>query len=204
MRHLTLFFLVLCLALGGCKTVAQKRSEAISIGVHSVNKSLKANRLDLAFKYSNELIKIVPVPKKPIDIKPVIKKDSKGVTTRFVVLPPNFDLDIRPLVIDSPDFVKLTLEDPAIKKQLESDNKAAGKFEAKVDDAFRATVKDADSLPPKKFPWLGVFSGLGIVGTIALCVFVPAFIPVILTLVRTVGGFVADLFSYIMLAFRKK
>ena len=201
---LTIAILLTVFLLSGCQTATQKRMEAISTGVHSVNKALKVNRLDLAVKYSDQLTKIVPTPKKVINIKPVIKKDVNGKEVKYAVLPSGFDLNIKPLVVDSPEYTKFVLEDPTVKKQLENDNKLFGNFETQVDKAVNATIKESESIPKKKFPWLGMFSGLGVVGVIALCIFAPAFIPVIIQIFRTLSEFIADLFVYVLSLFKKK
>ena len=206
---LILFSVLLIVAGSGCATASSKRYDAAVKGIYQVNSSLKAGRVDLAQKYSDQLVRLVPPPKKLDVIKPVETKNSSGQTTKYVVLPQEYS-GTPTLSIGTKPFEDIVAADPALQKQLVEENKAVDKFHDTVDNTLRAVDKEAMKKEEGKgfFGWLWtIFGSLGIVGVIALivvCAVFPAAIPVVVGVFHTVVGFVNGLLAGIASLFKKK
>ena len=103
--------MVACVMFGsaGCDSGVKRRRETISQGVYAVNDGLNKGRYDVSFRYSAELVKLVPPPEKRIEVKPIkipvaraiyAQTDSKpSVSKRFG----NIIVDITGRYIDAPD-----------------------------------------------------------------------------------------------------
>jgi uncharacterized protein YceK len=63
--------LIAVLALTGCGTLPRKSNETLSRGVYAAADSMDARRVDLADRYIHEIKKLVPPPKKRINIQPI-------------------------------------------------------------------------------------------------------------------------------------
>ena len=79
----------LCAVLGlsGCESLQTKVNKQISQTVFAENAALHAGRFDLAQKYSDQTVKLVPAPKKATTIKPFIAKNNlTNKTQQYVTL----------------------------------------------------------------------------------------------------------------------
>lgn len=191
--------MILCFAmmLPGCVTVAQKQAKAISTGVYAVEKSIEAGRFDLAKKYEDQLIKVVPPPKKPVDVKP-IEVTKNGVIQQTVILPQGFEN--KPVVTENSDqFTKILNSDPKVKAQVAEENKEVGSFTKQVEDTQRAEAKAASEQKSKSwFSWIWATLGIGgTLGLAALCFFFPAAIPFVVDIFKAIMAVVNGMLSAI-------
>ena len=174
----------------------------------------------MAQKYVNEVVRIVPPPKKKIEIKPVqVQKqivNDKGkkeiVIQKYVVLPQEYT-GTPVLTIGSPELTKIVLDNPEIKTQFKKEEKASAQFTEKVDDTQRETIKEAEK--PKKNWWsslmgffglTGIISGLVVIGgLIGTALIFPGAFPI---LASRVGVFISNLIksipAFISGVFKKK
>ncbi len=192
----------------GCTTAAKKQQKAVAVGVYQVNQSLRQGRVDLAKKYSDELVRIVAPPKKATVVKSIETKNANGTLSQYVVLPQEYK-DKEVVALDTPKFEEIVAKSPEIKKQLVEEDKAVKKFEETVDNSMRATEKSAaKGDAASKFHWLSwLMSGLGIttiIGVIVLCIFFPVLTPVFLGIFRAGMSFVSGAIGAITSLFTKK
>ena len=131
MRASVLLFFSLLFFFSGCTVYTEKQSEAVSQNVYATNDSISKARIDLAQFYSNEATRFIKPPKHPIKINAVyeagqvVKNGEKADRTRVVIVPDQYKND-KVVVVGSKDYDQL-LQDSAIKKQLEEDNKIKDK-----------------------------------------------------------------------------
>ena len=119
-------FILATLFLTSCTLYTEKQTEALSQNVYATSDSLNNKRVDLAYYYSNETLKLVKVPKRRIPIQTVyeagtVTKNSPNKDKTAVVLVPEKYKGSRIVVVGSSEYEEL-LKDRAIKKQLEKDN----------------------------------------------------------------------------------
>jgi hypothetical protein len=125
MKHLFILTTSILL-LASCTYYTEKQSEALSQNTYATSDSLNNKRVDLAYYYSNEAIKLVKQPKHRISIQPVyeagkvIKSSQKGEKTQVVIVPDKYKGD-KIVVVGSTEYQDL-LKDREIRKQLEKDN----------------------------------------------------------------------------------
>ncbi len=183
--------LVCLLGISGCQTPSQKRNVAISKAVFAASDSFKQKRFDLAPEYLNEAIRLLPPPTKRdrIVIKPLSGKNKAGVKNDSVGSPT--------ITIGTTEFEKFELENPDIKGILEKEAKDKDKLSNEIGDALRSTIKESDKkeAEPFKFPWFKIFSGLGVVGVIALVVICPAALPIVINIFSSIFGVLSGLFT---------
>jgi len=126
-------FLIFCtlFIFSSCTVYTEKQSEAVSQNVYAANDAISKARVDLAQFYSNETTRFIKPPKHPIKINAVyeagqvVKDGQKAEKTRVVIVPDQYKND-KVVVVGSKDYEQL-LQDSAIKKQLEEDNKIKDK-----------------------------------------------------------------------------
>jgi hypothetical protein len=118
--------IIATLLLASCTYYTEKQSEALSQNVYATSDSLNNKRVDLAYYYSNETIKLVKLPKHRINIQPVyeagsvVKNGPKKEKTEVVLVPDKYKGG-RIIVVGSTEYQDL-LKDRTIKQQLEKDN----------------------------------------------------------------------------------
>jgi hypothetical protein len=123
MKKILLLFL---LFITSCTVYTEKQSEALSQNTYATNDSLNKARVDLAYYYSDQAIRLVKVPKKRIDIQSVyeagaVVSDTKtGPSTRVVIVPDQYKND-KIVVVGSAEYQDL-LKTKAIAQQLKKDN----------------------------------------------------------------------------------
>ncbi|NDD52450.1 hypothetical protein EBZ39_00980 [bacterium] len=133
--------LALFLLLTSCTVYTEKQSEALSSNVYATSDSLNAARVDLAYYYSQETIRLVKPPKNRIDIQPVYEtqqaqKSQSPVpastitttNTRVVMVPEQYKND-KVVVVNSTEYQEL-LKNKKIADQLKKDNQNV--LEAKI------------------------------------------------------------------------
>lgn len=175
----------------GCSTASKKRDKAIAVGIYQVNQSLKQGRVDLAKKYSDQLVRVVAPPKKLPVIHKVEIKQKDGSSNQYIVLPLEYS-GTPALTIGTKPFEEAVAQSAELRKQLATEEKEIKKFEATVDNSIRATVKQADKDEKRTgmFGWLmgtlGVLGIGGIIGLIVLCALFPALIPIVVNLFGSV------------------
>jgi hypothetical protein len=182
--------------LSGCSTAQKKQAEVMKVGIHKVNDSLNKGRVDLAKKYSNELVKVVPRPKTVQAVKPIVVKYPDQINPeRVIVLPPEFK-ETKTVVVDTPEFKKLVEENKEIKKQLEVEKKEFDKFQVKVEDTIKSVWKEAEKGKKSSF-WSWVW-GLGFTGIALLLVgviFFPSLLPVVISYAKSLINAFISLFK---------
>lgn len=73
-----IFILIISGVLAGCSStskyqkIIEKEQESIRVAVYATHDSIMLGRFDLADKFSEESIKLVPPPEKRIEINPII------------------------------------------------------------------------------------------------------------------------------------
>lgn len=150
----SLFFLPLTFLFVACASTQQQQQETVSRGVYAVHDSLKSGRVELAQSYSQELTKLVPAPAKRLKIAPVAPATPKEAQN-----------ENRQLEVYSQDVERLKAE--TIKQAGETKQTLWG------------SLKQTYSF----LKFLTGFGGLAIaIGLVALVVFVPGALPVVLNL----------------------
>lgn len=191
----------------GCASASKKRQQAISVGIYQVNESLKKGRVDLAQKYSDQLVRVVAPPKKKPEIKAVEVKTTDGSTNKYIVLPQAYD-GTPALTIGTKAFEEVVAKSPELKKQLVQEEKDVKSFEKVVDDSMRSTEKEIEKERKASwFSWLwGIFSFLGIggiIGIIVLCALFPAAIPIVTSIFGSVIAIANRILTAIAKLWRK-
>lgn len=209
MKRFILILLTFFFVVGGnvgCTSPAKKRYEAAVQGVYRVHASLKAGRVDLAKKYSDEVVRVVPPPKKPVVIKPIEEKKEDGSTNKYIVLPQEYS-GTPALTIGTKPFDDVVAKSPEIKKQLEKEEKEVVAYTKQVDEAVRATIKEADK--PRSsvfsiFAWIGGGGVIGLIGLVALCFIFPPLVPIVMNVLGSVIGGINSGLSALAGLFKKK
>lgn len=200
LKSIGISLFVYCL-LTSCQTPQQKLNQNISAGVYATKAAIDAGRFDQAKRYNDELTRIVAPPKKPIKINYFVT-DSKSRTPgdlseynkKYVVLPAGFDTSLV-ISMDSKEYQEILNEN---KKLAAEEKKTDENFQKYSSQTTKIIQERENELSKTKkaswFAWLTSAVGLtGIIGLIAIMVFFPALIPVIV-------GFFGRIFAYINLA----
>lgn len=111
MRQVFTFLIIFgCFSFSSCNWTAKKqKSEAISRASHAIHEGFQKSRYDIAFRYSVELVRLVPPPDKRIEIKaikaPKTKSpaDSKNIKEVKTNSSKNIIIDITGKIFSSPD-----------------------------------------------------------------------------------------------------
>ena len=76
---------LVAIILSGCSTkYVSEIPEAVRVGVYATNSALKANRPELAIKYSDPLLRLVPAPVSPIAITGVATPKDDANASAYV------------------------------------------------------------------------------------------------------------------------
>jgi len=122
MKYTVLF---LSLFLSSCTVYTEKQSEALSRNAYATDDSLNLARVDLAYYYSQEMIRLVKPPKSRIEINPVYQSsaDTQSGTnskTRVAMIPEQYKND-KVVTVNTTEYQTL-IQDKAIAAQLKKDN----------------------------------------------------------------------------------
>jgi hypothetical protein len=207
--------------LTGCdnKIVIEKYSETLEQGVYAVADSLTNGRVDLAESYINNVEKIVPVPKNRILITPVIKD---GI--RYIVINDR-EKNSKVIIVGSKDFndlLKLKVINQSQQDQANQFAQQASEQAKKDADALNQLVVENKKLNDeivqqdkiiqeyhnsleykvKSFiHWIVIGSFFGIpflgIALVALCIFFPPAIPVVLQIFGAVTGVIWNILKTI-------
>lgn len=193
--------LALVLGNSGCASAQKKQMTAISRGVYATKDSIEKGRFDLAKKYNDELVRIVPPPKKAVKVNAFEVPNKKGKvgtlnstgifskeellnrSDRFIVLPEGFEN--KPIIIDkSVEYNKLLEENASLRKSELENAKTVESFKQEATKVIQA--KEAELAQAKRksiFGWLLATLGFlgigGIIGVVVLFALFPALQPVI-------------------------
>lgn len=190
------YLLILTLLLVSCSSVSQKQSAALSRAVYSTEKAIRAGRYDLAARYSEQTVRLIPPPKKKPVVSPITFKG-----TRFVVLPVE-QKDVPTLSIGSQSMDALLSESKAVAGQLKAENRAVESVERtgdkvliKKEEVLNKAEKDQvvkdSKVWSKVKSWASWLSLLAVIG--ALLYFAPVVIPVVYPILQTLGQFIGFL-----------
>ncbi len=183
----------MALFVSGCATAQQKRMVVASQAAYAINDSLKAGRVDLAKKYSEQLVRLAPPPKKRIEVKPIEitrpTTDGQSEKVTLTILPPEYQ-NRETLITGSKEFTKIVEEHPDIAAQLKKEDKTLDSFTKTTDSTLRAVEAELDKEKKKSFwGWLwAAVSGFGIIGIVILCVVFPAAIPIVINVFTSIIG----------------
>lgn len=228
-RFILIFYLGLltsCL-LTSCDSTVKKKNEAVSQAVYAIHDGFQKSRYDIAFRYSVELVRLVPPPDKKIEVKPIkapVKNQLKSgelkelketkvnpvkniivdITGRYfstpetslgenLVILPEIAANKIVVVENSLEFNKLLEENKELKNQIIKEKKENEKFSGRVDTVIKEESNIIQKAANSKKDWFGgLFSGLkwgfeffsilGIAGVIAVCIFFPAAIPLLINI----------------------
>lgn len=150
--------LFLSLFLASCTVYTEKQSEALSRNAYATDDSLNEARVDLAYYYSQETVRLIKPPKSRIDIKAVYQNNSLTAgstnTTRIAMIPEQYKSD-KVVTVNTGEYQNL-IQDKAIATQLKKDNqnitlaKAATEKElAKQAEMTNKMVNDLNTLQKK-------------------------------------------------------
>lgn len=215
MRYVILaFILAFSVTFTGCSSAQKKQNIAISRAVYAIQESNRVGRFDISSKLTDELVRIVPPPKKKIkvnafdvpksgqkvfDKKGIFSKDNIPVPSdRFVVLPSGFEN--KPVIVEnSAEFDKLVAENKEIQVKEAENQKSVTGFTKEVEKVIAA--KEKELAKEKKKSWWGwvlsLVGGLGIIGTIVLLAVFPQLIPIAIGIFGRFVNIVNSLFGAI-------
>lgn len=118
------FFVIVfsILLLSSCTIYTEKQSEALSQNAYAANDSLKLSRVDLAYDYSDLVVRIVKPPKHRIDIKSIVQNttDTNTPAKEVVLLPASYT-NKSIVTVGTREYQDL-LKDAKIANQLKIDN----------------------------------------------------------------------------------
>jgi N12 class adenine-specific DNA methylase len=124
-------------------------NERVRQGVHGVDAALNQySRVDIASQLISETARIVPPPKKALNIKELTKTTTdkatgQKTTVKYVVLPQKMEGNV--IKKDSPEFQEL-LKDKELLKAYKDGEKAWIKYSDEVDEAMRRNARQIDDL----------------------------------------------------------
>ena len=140
-RLIILLFLYI---LSGCGLLREarlfKQTEIVSRNTYAIKDSIEYGRYDLAERYIKDLVKLIVVPSKPIEIKPIFNKDGKAV----VLLPERLNTQ-QVVLVGSEEYQKL-LSIQEIALQIARENTLLINNNAIVDNAVREQAEALDSV----------------------------------------------------------
>jgi len=188
-----------CALACSCASLPRRQSAAMSKAFYAEQDALKAGRIDLAAKYGEQAARLMPPPAKRQPIKPV---ESGG--TRYVILPPAFN-GTPALAIGSPAFTTLASADKPLQRQFSAEDKAFEKTTAETDKVVSAEAKAVEKAETQALFASHTFRGrvkfygslaLLVAGLIALCIFFPAAVPVLVAICRALTGALSAVVSF--------
>ncbi len=211
MRIIFIVLLSLSLAFGGCSTAEKKKNAQLSSLIYATKDSIKAGRIDLAQKYTEEAARLTPPPKKRIVVKEFIVdiKLGEGIFSAaelgkpMVVLPPQLLGHV--IIKDSEDYKKALIIDSALQKQTAEEEKALSLIAEKNDSILRELSEESikDKTKSNWFSWFTGLGAVGIIGIIALCLIFPAAVPLAINVFSSFLGVINTGIRYIGNLFKK-
>jgi len=200
----------------GFNTIQKQQAVFISKAAYATNDSLTVGRFDLATEHSNRLITFIapPSPSDRITIKPFInshvdKKANSNIiynTNPIVVLPLAFKTN--PIIFkNSPEFFKMLMDNKELQRQIDDEqkinvdlNKAQDKLKREKENDYNKLLEE-QKRSNRFFNFLKIFTGIfGILGiaSIAVMIFIPGVIPLVLNVFSTIFGIVRNVLSFIV------
>ena len=191
MKTLLLTLIFVIVSLFDCNAMARKSdysNERVRQGVHGVDAALNQySRVDIASQLISETARIVPPPKKALNIKELTKTTTdkttgQKTTVKYVVLPQKMEGNV--IKKDSPEFQEL-LKDKELLKAYKDSEKAWIKYSDEVDESMRRNAQQVVDLSntiekkeqeivkkEKKIAELSKYRGIvfGVVGLIGLLI----------------------------------
>jgi len=166
---------VLPFLLFGCASVQQRKASEVSKLVYAENAAIHARRFDLAEKFSNEAVRIVPPPKKAVDVKPI---------QNFVVVPE--EDNGKP----AKDISTIAKEHPEVSKQLAQEDKDLREEDKAVNKVIQAESHASQSKKGFHFGFLSsILVGSPVVLVVAfgvIALFFPELLPVLFSLLGSI------------------
>lgn len=200
MNRFLLFLTLFCISFSfvGCASVQKRQTAALQKSIYATNDAIKKQRFDLAKKYSEESVKLLPPPKTKVKIESFnipYSKDVNGKVTeaRTVAVLPSEVKKENILIEDTPEYKQVLEANKVLAKQVIKENEEFEKHKSTVDKILIDKEKELEKLrnEPGFFSKLFSISKWGIIsliiGGIALIFFFPAAIPFVLSLLRLVG-----------------
>lgn len=198
---LGIFILTAC-----APTFIEKTSETMSQGAYATQAALVAGDFPKAESFNASLLKIIPAPKNPIVVHPIIVKGIQytlvgqdlSSTTVVFVGSPEYEALVKGGVIndkDEKDYEK-SAEEQAINNKNNQDALIA--HDKKVTDELSAWHKSwlFDLWLLWQSRWFIV--GACVLGFIAICVFAPEALPVVGTILGRIFSFAMSVFETIL------
>lgn len=199
----------------GFNTIQKRQAVFISKAAYATNDSLTVGRFDLATEHSNRLITFIapPSPSDRINIKPFINsradKTRPNIITNtdpIVILPLAFKTN--PVIFkNSPEFFKMLIDNKELKRQIDDEqslnltlNKDRDKLKKEKEDDYNK-LQESQKRANHFFGILKIFTGIfGILGisAVALMIFIPGIIPLLLNVFSTIFGIIRSVFSSIV------
>lgn len=168
------------------RSVIKRKNEAVSQSAYAINDGFKTGRYDISFRYSANLVKLVPPPEKRISVQAVRIPIAKAVATtpqskgtRFknavvditgkyfsspdttlgeqvIILPPEAAHQ-KIIVEDSPEYQTLLTEVKGLREQILREKKTEAKVEVATDTILRDEAKVVGkAAEPKSHWWNGL------------------------------------------------
>lgn len=176
---LRFILIVLFLLLPSCSSVQQRQNESLRTGVRAIQDSIQHNRYDLAKKYSDQVSRIVPPPKKSVSIETF--GIGTGVDRKDYTVLPESKIPASIIIENSLEFQKLVSDNEKLSKMLEHESESLETYKSSVDSSLR-DVQDKLLQEKKKSWWAFLLAGspfalgLALVGS---CIAFPPLIPLV-------------------------
>lgn len=206
-KVLVILFGISCLFLNACSSVQARKSQQLSRAAFATQDSIKAERYDLAKKYSDNVVKLVdPInDKDKIKIQPATNKGKP-----VAILPADTNPQSQIVIEDTQEYKDLLAGNEELRKQLATEY---DKFDSFQKQTNQILVDQAAELQKEKskgswlsqlFHKLKIWTGLGFFGTIilviglgAVAIFVPGALPVILDVLEIVWRLISSLLNLV-------
>lgn len=191
MRKYLLLFICF---LFGCTSNVARQNEALRSGVHAVNKSIEKKRFDLAEKYSRELTRLVPPPKKEIKVEEF--SIGTGVDTKHYTVLPESKIKTEIIVENSAEYNRVVQENEKLAAILKHESESLNKYKKTNDEVLRKANDELHSEKRKSFwGWIaGLVPIMGFGGILAVCIFFPPALPVVVNWFSSVVSAIGKLF----------
>lgn len=185
---------------GGCTSYQTKKDRIVASAIWTAKKNIEVGRVSKAKSILEEASRIVPKPKDLDKIVPLTTNNGDNI----VLLPQ--ELNNKKIIIENtPEYKKAIEENASLAIQIREDNKYISELSRRVDDAIRTRELELESAKRKTtFSWiLSLVSGLGLLGTIALVVFFPAALPIVISFIKGVFNWLIALIKEYINSFKK-
>jgi len=195
------FFIVLPLfVLTACSSVLQKQSAAQGAAIYATQKAIEAGRFDLAASYNAQATRLAIPPERTPQIRPFVAQGK-----RYVVLPPEFN-GTPALVIGSSATDSLLAGEKPLASQLAQEAHDLEQTEKATDQVIAEKERIVDktetaAVIQRHTIWgrIKLYGSLALVaaGIVALCIFFPAAIPVLLAIWRAIQAALSAIISFV-------